>query len=293
MGNENLRTFVRGAYDIQKLRIMEGQRIVATFKTKMGIKPGEKEEDGLDAAGKMLMNSLKVDYKKIMDGVKKFPSPSKFKSDGIISDYTELCLMKSYLDLEQQETEHFNMLGKILKGYQVYVQFLEGVKGIGPAMAGVIVSEIDIAKARHPSSLWKYAGLDVAPDGKGRSRKGEHLVEVDYQDKNGDEATRKSITFNPFLKTKLVGVLASSFLRAGDNKYRQVYDQYKHRLEHRADWLAESKGHRHNAAMRYMIKQFLVDLHIAWRTIEGLEVSAPYHEAMLGHLHHGESRLAA
>jgi hypothetical protein len=42
-----------------------------------------------------------------------------------------------------------------------------------------------------------------------------------------------------------------------------------------------------------MIKQFLVDLHIAWRTIEGLPVSLPYHEAKLGHLHAGESRLAA
>lgn len=293
MGQENLRTFVRGAYDIQKLRIMEGQRIVATMKVKLGVKPGEKEEDGLDAAGKMLLNTLKVDYKKIMDGVKKFPSPTKFKGEGIISDYTELCLMRSYLDLEQTENDHFAMLGKVLKGYPVYEQFLEGVKGIGPAMAGVIISEIDIAKARHPSSLWKYAGLDVAPDGKGRSRKGEHLVEVVYQDKKGEEATRKGITFNPFLKTKLVGVLASSFLRAGDNKYRQMYDQYKLRLECRADWSEESKGHRHNAAMRYMIKQFLVDLHIAWRTIEGLEVSAPYHEAKLGHLHHGESRLAA
>lgn len=293
MGNDNLKTFVRGAYDIQKLRIMEGQRIVSTFKVKLGIKPGEKEEDGLDAEGKVLLNGLKVDYHKIMDGLKKFPSPLRFKGQGNISDYTELCLMKSYLDLEHQEDEHFTLLGKVLKGYPIYVQFLEGVKGVGPAMAGVIISEIDIVKARTSSSIWKYAGLDVADDGRGRSRKAEHLVDVDYKNKNGEEDTRKSITFNPFLKTKLVGVLASSFLRVGDNKYRQIYDQYKHRLEHRADWLEKSKGHRHNAAMRYMIKQFLVDLYIAWRTIEGLEVSAPYHEAKLGHRHKGESRLAA
>jgi hypothetical protein len=52
-------------------------------------------------------------------------------------------------------------------------------------MAGVILSEIDITKAEYPSSLHKYAGLDVAGDGQGRSRKKEHLEESDYIDKDG------------------------------------------------------------------------------------------------------------
>ena len=46
-------------------------------------------------------------------------------------------------------------------------------------MAGVLISEFDIHRARYPSSMWKYAGLDVARDGRGRSRKAEHLVEVE------------------------------------------------------------------------------------------------------------------
>ncbi len=36
-------------------------------------------------------------------------------------------------------------------------------------------------------------------------------------DKDGKPAQRKSITFNPFLKSKLIGVLGSSFLRAGES----------------------------------------------------------------------------
>ena len=152
-------------------------------------------------------------------------------------------------------------------------------------MAGVVVSEIDIAKAKYPSSLWKYAGLDVAEDGAGRSRKSEHLIDVDYVNKKGEPAQRKSLTFNPFLKTKLIGVLASSFLRAGDNKYSQIYRGYKHRLESRLDLKEESKGRRHNMANRYMIKMFLVDLYLAWRKLEGLPVSPTYDEAKLGHQH--------
>jgi hypothetical protein len=46
-----------------------------------------------------------------------------------------------------------------------------------------------------------------------------------------------------------------------------------------------SKGHRHNAAMRYMIKRFLVDLYKAWRPLEGLPVAPEYGEGKLGIIH--------
>ena len=47
----------------------------------------------------------------------------------------------------------------------------------------------------------------------GRSRKASCLEQRDYVDREGKDAKRLSITFNPFLKTKMVGVLGSSFLR--------------------------------------------------------------------------------
>ncbi|GAG18334.1 unnamed protein product, partial [marine sediment metagenome] len=158
----------------------------------------------------------------------------------------------------------------------------------------------DIHKARYPSSLWKYAGLDVASDGRRRSRRKEHLVTVQYTDKNGEPAERQSITFNPFLKTKLMGVLGPSFLRAGqdDNPYAAVYYDRKHRLESHAKYgtlndgkkdedgrIIASKLRRHNQALGVMLKQFLVDLYAKWRELEGLPVSVPYHEAKLGHVH--------
>jgi hypothetical protein len=102
-----------------------------------------------------------------------------------------------------------------------------------------------------------------------------------------------------------MGVLATSFLRAGDNPYRVVYDNYKHRLEQHPNWqdkvipqekgkdkVQSEKGHRHNAALRFMVKVFLIDLYAKWREIEGLPVSLPYHEAKLGMVHGGEPRRA-
>lgn len=296
-----LKTIVRGAYGLQKLRVQMGNRIAGNFRAKLGLSPGEKEEEDKEAKG--ILDDLRARYKKLTDGVKTFPRQATFKGDEVISTYTELVLLNQYIKLESEEAACFRLLGNVLKEYPVYTQFLEGVRGVGPAMAGVIISEIDIHKAKYPSSLWMYAGIDVAPDGRGRSRREEHLVECAYIDKEGKEKTRRGITFNPFLKTKLMGVLASSFLRAGgDNKYATIYNDYKNRLEHHAVYgvaneanrIAEfkekkqkyaPKGHRHNMAMRYMMKQFLIDLHMAWREIEGLPISVPYHEAKLGLKH--------
>ena len=49
-----------------------------------------------------------------------------------------------------------------------------------------------------------------------------------------------------------------------------------------------SPDHIHKASIRYMVKAFLRDLYVAWRSIEGLSVRAPYHEAVLGHVHEGQ-----
>lgn len=280
----NIKTMVRGAYDVQKLRIQMGNRIVGNFKAKLGQGPSQ-PEDELDMECKKILANMRMHYKKLTDGVSTFPRQAKFKGDEVISDFTELCLIAQYLDLEIQEDTHFKRLGAVLKEYPIFTNFLEKVKGCGPAMSGVIISEIDIIKCKYASSIWAYAGLDVAKDGQGRSKKKEHLVEVDYIDKDGNAAKRVGITFNPFLKTKLIGVLGSSFLRVGENTYSKIYYDYKHRLENSPAHIEKSKGHRHNMAIRYMVKRFLADLYVAWRTIEGLPVMSEYSEGKLGYRH--------
>lgn len=279
-----LRTMVRGAYDLQKLRIQMGNRIAGNFKAKLGQEPGSKETDlAIDA--KLILTNLRQRYKRITDGLTGLPRVSQFIGDDVIDSYTELCLVAQYVELLSTEEKQFRRLKTVLQDFPIYTGFLDGVKGIGPAMGGVIISEIDISKAKYPSSLWKYAGLDVADDGRGRSKRKEHLVDVEYETKDGEQAIRKGITFNPFLKTKLVGVLGSSFLRQGSPGYRDIYDAYKHRLQNHSVHKDKSVGHRHNMAIRYMIKMFLIDLHGIWRELEGYPAAAPYNEAKLGLLH--------
>lgn len=284
-----IRPIIRGAYDQQKLRIQTGNRIVANFKAKLGQVPSETEEESLTDEAQAILSKLRQSYKLIGTAVAEFKKrkgdPKPFVGDELIETTTELALVEQYLDLEDQEKRTFKRVETVLQTLPIYATYLTNVKGIGPAMAGVIVSEIDISLAPRVSNIWSYAGLDVAGDGRGRSRRAEHLIEKEYTDSKGEQQVRKSITFNPFLKTKLIGVLGPSFLRAGNERYRKVYDDYKHRLENHDVHKEKSKGQRHAMATRYMVKQFLLDLYMTWRTLEGLPVSAPYHEDKLGHRH--------
>jgi len=163
-------------------------------------------------------------------------------------------------------------LAKEIHTYPLWKHFLSQVKGCGETVAAVIISEFDINKAPTVSNLWSFAGL--AP-GKDRKVKGQKCP------------------YNQFLRAKLCGVLGSSFLKC-NSPYREYYDNMKNRLQS-ADWGMASKnptdkkrpkaGHQHKAANRYMIKMFLRDLYIAWRTLEGLPVREPYQEQYLNHKH--------
>ena len=175
-------------------------------------------------------------------------------------------------DVYQLELATGKMLAKEVHQHPLWEAFLSMVKGVGEGVAAVIISEFDINKAPTVSNLWSFAGL--AP-GKDRKVKGQKCP------------------YNQFLRAKLCGVLGSSFLKCG-SPYREYYDNMKHRLESQ-DWGTKSKnptdkkrpkaGHQHKAANRYMIKMFLRDLYIAWRTLEGLDVRPPYQEEYLGKKH--------
>jgi len=71
--SSNLKTMVRGAYDIQKLRIQMGNRIVMNFKAKLGQESSAPEEE-MDEDGKRILKDLRVRYRKITDGVTNFLS---------------------------------------------------------------------------------------------------------------------------------------------------------------------------------------------------------------------------
>ncbi len=191
-----------------------------------------------------------------------------------------------------------------LKDLPIYQILLEKprFKGLGPTMAGVILAEFTIEREDTVSKMWSFAGLAPVP---ARRCKGCNTVldEVThpgaelpsgYKHKKGVkkcDATEtyasakamrptkgEKLPYNSFLKTKLIGVLAPCLLKC-NSPWRKFYDEYKHRKES-AGW-GVSDGHRHNAAMRFMIKQLLIEIHREWRAIEGLPVREPYKEEYL------------
>lgn len=273
-----LRSAVKGAYDLQALRIMSGNRLVANFKSGLGINPSTKEEDNKEAT--TVLNQLKAEYKLLTDGVvDRLPNVSELKRGKLISSKAEAVLVQSYLRLLREEKSQLYQLKVFLSEYSIWTTYLQpDIRGIGPAMAGVLISELDPHKAKWPSSFHRYAGI-----GGSQSRKKEDLIDVTYTDKDGNEKTKKSISYNPFLKAKLMGVMASLFLK-GNAQYKEHYDRYKHRIQTSPNWEGKSKGHIHMASQRYMMKIFLTDLWKVWRELEGLEVGLSYAEQ-----YHGES----
>ena len=291
MNRESLiRISVRSLYDQQKLRIQTGNRIVASFRDKLGIEPSQAEEEVPE--GENILKMLRAEYKLITDGVKRITKTYK-PSSNLLTSVAEIKLIEAYEHLMKSEESHVKLIESELATYAIYTDFLKNVRGCGPLMSGVILSEIDIHKCNSISALWAYAGLDVVVTTdtetgeikeEGRSRKKHHLKPKQYTNRDGEIVDTVGITFNPFLKTKLVGVLGSSFIKLG-GKYREIYDGYKHRLENHPRHSEKCKGHRHNMAVRYAVKEFLADLWTEWRMIEGLPVRSRYAEEKLGIVH--------
>jgi len=118
-----------------------------------------------------------------------------------------------------------------------------------------------------------------------RCSKGEYVKAQDTYESAKQQRPEANVKlpYNAWLRAKLCGVLGPSLLKA-DSPWRSAYDGYK------ARWVAQGKGvndgHRHAAAIRFMVKMLLLDVWKAWRAFEKLPVRPSYQEEKLGHKHH-------
>jgi hypothetical protein len=238
-----LRLMTRGAYALQHLRIQTGLRLCANFRDKLkeSAVPDEDEETGeLSEKAQKIIDVLKAEYRRLTEGVARnrtLPRREGFVGAGVISDFAELVLVHQYEALEREERAQFRFIGEELEAVPIFVEWLDKQRGIGPAMGAVLVTSFDIHKATRPSQFWAIAGLDVGPgiatdpnNKLGRSRRKEHLIEREYVDRNGEVKTKMSTTFDPWLQSRMLGVLGASLLRSG-SPYRKHYDAYRHRIE--------------------------------------------------------------
>lgn len=233
-------------------------------------------------------------------------------------DYQTLeFVKKSTSQIEKKLTKEIE---NMLKKEPIYESFFKNVRGCGPLMSAACLSEFDINKADTVSKMWQFAGLN---SGLVRGKKiikitketDKSQIIKEYENMKGEKCgiilsgemirgDRKVPGFvapyNSWLRTKLCGVLAGGMIKAqhgenGKNYAIEFYYPYKARLEQEENkvmhigketaWKDVSKGHRDSAAKRYMIKMFVKDLYVAWRTIEGLPVRPSYQEEYLGHKH--------
>jgi hypothetical protein len=201
----------------------------------------------------------------------------------------------------------FKQIAEIIHKEPLWTDFLDNVKGCGESMSAVILSEFDIEKAGTVSNLWSFAGLNPGMV-RGKKKKAGSIVVTDTMVRGDKKTPGFLCPFNQFLRSKLCGVLGSSFLKCKSVPYSIYYYQEKTRLENSdvivkehprkkdlkkdiapkeraVKWRDAYLDHRHKAAIRKMIKMFLQDLYVAWRTIEGLEVRKPYAEEFLGKKH--------
>lgn len=196
----------------------------------------------------------------------------------IIKSEIDYNMAEQYVALLNQEQQISKFISKLVKEHPMWDRFFESVDGCGPLMAAVCISYLDIHKARYVSSFWSYAGVGTRaaddPDAPRVAMSRKALVDAVYLDKDGNVQMRKSIGYNDFLHTKLLGVLGDSFVKRSGSEYRKVYDDYKNRYQNRA-------------AIRQAIKAFLRDLWIEWRTYEGYTIPESYAEAHLGMAPHG------
>lgn len=287
-----IRNLVGGVYDIQKLRIATGNRIVASLRPDL-VESLQSE----DSEEVKYLDAIMSDYSRITDyfvsqfeGRGNVEKAIKHQPSEYIKNRIDYDIVTSYKRLLETEEGLVKVVEREVKLHPMWDAFFSGVKGCGPLMSAVCLAYLDPYKARHASSFWRYAGLDVQRDNDKDKMRGVgkwYTEERPYIDKDGKEQMKKSLTYNPFLKTKLVGVLGSSFLRAKDSYYGKVYYDYKNRLDNRDEDFSPIVKHR--MATRYAVKMFLRDMWVVWRELEGLEVTDPYEVAKLGHKPHHSS----
>lgn len=223
---------------------------------------------------------------------------------------------KEFLDkqgtkLNNIEKDALKEVQRLLKGIPIYENFLKDVRGIGPTLSGVLISEIHIENCNTASQLWAWCGLSVENGHAVKPKRGEKL------------------RYNPWLKYKLLKVMGDCFIKS-KSPYTDFFYNYRTRKENQqvpicmgcngtggvtrvkrdeevevgtkkprkkavcpncegtggpAPWGGSPK-HRQAAANRYMVKMFLLDLWKEWRKLEGLEVRVPYAEEYLNRIHH-------
>ena len=168
--------------------------------------------------------------------------------------------------LKEAEKELEKEIKEVVTKHPLWDAWFKDIKGIGPIMAaGVIAWRDDVAKADTVSAFWKFHGM--APSQTIRKR-GEKL---DYSPK------AKTHVFKCGMQLLKAKSHYADIYYETKEKYAAREDiKQKHESGDAKGGMKSYKLHIHSMSLRKMIKRFLADTWIMWRTVEGLSVTKPY-----------------
>ena len=111
---------------------------------------------------------------------------------------------------------------------------------------------------------------------------GNNLIRTQKKFYDDDPASDKCMFYRIYVDSK------QYYENRGDLKAEKDGRKGKAYVVRRANGETEEKksegtGHIHKMAMRYMCSQFLQELWLAWRKIDGLSVTEPYVIGIMGH----------
>ena len=258
---------VRFLYDIQKLRIAGGNRAHSAF-----------DEEALDE-----MEPIEISE----------------EDQAFIAKVSESMLT----------VEHVCALevARRLKGNIIYERFLKLQKGCGPRMSGYLIAETDITKCDTPSQLWRWFGLAVIDGHAERRVKGEKahydperkakVVKVLAESLIKQRSMPWYDTYAGYKHRKATQMMPVCMACNGTGRYTEKPQNGKRAAVKSstepgvcsncggtggpAPW-GRSNAHRHAAAVRFMVKQFLLAFWREYRLALDLPVRPGYAEEKLG-----------
>ena len=196
--------------------------------------------------------------------------------------------------LKRLEGEIREYIWNHIKDLPIVKKFLSTIKGIGPILAGGLLSYFDVKKSDRPSGFWHYAGLHVV-DGKAPKRR--HGVKLDFNPKAKNLCWKVGRSFlffkTPFYFEIYERAREEETAKLGNPiknpkncpRYKECLELLKRKAERTGKPVKKPpcKLHIHLRAMRKMVKRFLCDFWVVWRRLEGLPVTEPYPVAKLKH----------
>ena len=137
---EQIRCSISSYYDLQKMRISVGNRLVASFYAQLGVSPAsKKDEEGpskpaeLDKESKSFLDGLKKDYSKISQGIaenqasikKEIKTLEKDNSLTYIKNESDYRFVRSYMLLLDSEDDMIKIIDSFVKNHPMWEAFFE------------------------------------------------------------------------------------------------------------------------------------------------------------------------